>query len=135
MRGIGIKQYGGIQQLTEIELPLILGLDAASTVTAVGTNVQDFQIGDDVFFRPELEREGTYTDEIVVPANIVALMPRGLSYAEAASLPLVGLTVWQALVEVGKVQAGAKVLMLGESGGPGFDFSTEPAAVFMKKPA
>ncbi|ATF13165.1 oxidoreductase [Brevibacillus brevis X23] len=158
MRGIGIKQYGDIQQLTEIELPtkpigsddllveikasgvnpvdwkvregllqadfpfelpLILGWDAAGTVTAVGTNVQDFQIGDDVFFRPELEREGTYVDEIVVPANIVAPMPRGLSYAEAASLPLVGLTVWQALVEVGKVQAGDKVLVLGGSGGIG----------------
>ncbi|EJL22671.1 NADP-dependent oxidoreductase [Brevibacillus sp. BC25] len=158
MRGIGIKQYGGIQQLTEIELPtkpigpddllisikasgvnpvdwkvregllqadfpfelpLILGWDAAGTVTAVGTNVQDFQIGDDVFFRPELEREGTYADEIIVPANIVAPMPRGLSYTEAASLPLVGLTVWQALVEVGKVQSGDKVLVLGGSGGIG----------------
>ncbi|GED56416.1 NADP-dependent oxidoreductase [Brevibacillus formosus] len=158
MRGIGIKQYGDIQQLTEIELPtkpigpddllisikasgvnpvdwkvregllqadfpfelpLILGWDAAGTVTAVGTHVQDFQIGDDVFFRPELEREGTYADEIVVPANIVAPMPRGLSYAEAASLPLVGLTVWQALVEVGNVQAGDKVLVLGGSGGIG----------------
>ncbi|WP_244297194.1 alcohol dehydrogenase catalytic domain-containing protein [Brevibacillus antibioticus] len=123
MRGIGMKQYGGIEQLTEIELPtksigpddllisikasgvnpvdwkvregllqadfpfelpLILGWDAAGTVTAVGTNVQDFQIGDDVFFRPELDREGTYADEIVVPANIVAPMPHGLSYAEAA---------------------------------------------------
>ncbi|AWX56066.1 NADP-dependent oxidoreductase [Brevibacillus brevis] len=158
MRGIGIKQYGGIQQLAEIELPtkpigpddllisikasgvnpvdwkvregllqadfpfelpLILGWDAAGTVTAVGTNVQDFQIGDDVFFRPELDREGTYADEIVVPANIVAPIPRGLSYAEAASLPLVGLTVWQALVEVGKVQAEEKVLVLGGSGGIG----------------
>ncbi|MED1799365.1 hypothetical protein [Brevibacillus porteri] len=64
-------------------------------MTAFGTNVQDFQIGDDVFFRPELQIEGKYPDEIVVPANIVAPMPRGLSYAEAASFPLVGLTVWQ----------------------------------------
>ncbi|MDC0759695.1 hypothetical protein POF51_03220 [Brevibacillus sp. AG] len=64
-------------------------------MTAFGKNVQDFQIGDDVFFRPELESEGTYADEIVVPANIVAPMPSGLSYAEAALLPLVRLTVWQ----------------------------------------
>jgi len=158
MRGIGIRQYGGIEQLTEIDLPtrdlgpddlrisikasgvnpvdwkvrdgllkadfpfklpMILGWDAAGTVSAVGANVQHFQVGDDVFFRPELEREGTYADEIVVPAKIVANMPKGLTYAESASIPLVGLTVWQALVEVGQVQAGDQVLVLGGSGGIG----------------
>ena len=147
MNGIGIRRYGGIEELTEIhiptkklgpddllvsikasgvnpvdwkvregllqsdfpfELPLVLGWDAAGKVSAVGESVKNFQIGDDVFFRPELVREGTYADEIVVQANLVAPMPDGLTYAEAASLPLVGLTVWQALVEVGQVQTGER---------------------------
>lgn len=101
------------------ELPLILGWDAAGKVAAVGENVKDFQVGDDVFFRPEMEKQGTYADEIVVPARLVAPMPRGLTHAEAASLPLVGLTVWQALVEEGNVQPGDNVLVLGGSGGIG----------------
>lgn len=101
------------------KLPLILGWDAAGKVVAAGSNVKEFQAGDDVFFRPEMEKQGTYSDEIVVPANLAAPMPRGLTYVEAASLPLVGLTVWQALVEVGNVQPGDKVLILAGSGGIG----------------
>ncbi|MDT3425873.1 2-desacetyl-2-hydroxyethyl bacteriochlorophyllide A dehydrogenase [Paenibacillus forsythiae] len=101
------------------ELPLILGWDAAGKVAAAGSNVTEFKVGDDVFFRPEMEKQGTYADEIVVPAHLVAPMPRGLTYAEAASLPLVGLTVWQALVEVGNVQPGQNVLILAGSGGIG----------------
>ncbi|WP_232229234.1 NADP-dependent oxidoreductase [Paenibacillus zanthoxyli] len=100
-------------------LPLILGWDASGKVAAVGSNVKDFKVGDDVFFRPEMEKQGTYADEIVVPANLVAPMPQGLTYAEAGSLPLVGLTVWQALVEAGNVQPGDKVLILAGSGGIG----------------
>lgn len=101
------------------KLPLILGWDAAGKVAAVGTDVTDFHVGDNVFFRPEMEKQGTYADEIVVPANLVAPMPRYMTYVEAASLPLVGLTVWQALVEVGNVQAGDHVLILAGSGGIG----------------
>lgn len=96
-----------------------MGWDAAGIVGAVGLNVKAFHVGDDVFFRPEMEKQGTYADEIVVSANLVAPMPRGLTYTEAASLPLVGLTVWQALVEVGNVQAGDNVLILAGSGGVG----------------
>ncbi|MFD1776269.1 NADP-dependent oxidoreductase [Paenibacillus rhizophilus] len=100
-------------------LPLILGWDAAGKVAAVGSKVTEFKAGDDVFFRPEMEKQGTYADEIVVPACLAAPMPRGLTYVEAASLPLVGLTVWQALVEVGNVQPGDNVLILAGSGGIG----------------
>ncbi|QWU13207.1 NADPH:quinone reductase [Paenibacillus sophorae] len=101
------------------QLPLILGWDASGKVAAAGSNVKDFKVGDDVFFRPEMEKQGTYADEIVIPASLVAPMPQGLTYAEAASLPLVGLTVWQALVEAGNVQPGDKVLILAGSGGIG----------------
>lgn len=101
------------------KLPLILGWDAAGVVAAIGENVQDFQVGDNVFFRPEMEKQGTYADEIVAPAHLVAPMPSNVTYVEAASFPLVGLTAWQALVEVGDIQAGDHVLILAGSGGIG----------------
>lgn len=110
---------GYLKESFPYELPLILGWDAAGKVAAVGSNVKEFRVGDDVFFRPEMEKQGTYADEIVVPANLVAPMPSGLTYTEAASLPLVGLTVWQALVEVGNVQERDNVLILAGSGGIG----------------
>lgn len=110
---------GLLQNAIPHHLPLILGWDAAGKVAAVGKHVTHFQVGDKVFFRPEIEKQGTYADEIVVPAPFVAPMPHGLTYEEAASLPLVGLTAWQALVEEGNIQAGDRVLILGGSGGTG----------------
>ncbi|MCY7484091.1 NADP-dependent oxidoreductase [Paenibacillus alvei] len=110
---------GHLKESFPYKFPLILGWDAAGKIAACGTDVKDFQVGDNVFFRPEMEKQGTYADEIIVPANLVAPMPRDLTYVEAASLPLVGLTVWQALVEVGNVQAGDSVLILAGSGGIG----------------
>ncbi|MGM0921288.1 MAG: NADP-dependent oxidoreductase [Bacillota bacterium] len=112
-------RQGYLKEDFPYKLPLILGWDASGKVSAVGSNVKEFQVGEDVFFRPEMEKQGTYADEIVVPANIVAPMPRGLTYVEAASLPLAGLTAWQALVEVGNIQPGDKVLILAGSGGIG----------------
>lgn len=110
---------GHLKESFPYQLPLILGWEAAGQVAAAGSNVKEFQVGDEVFFRPEMEKHGTYADEIVVPANLVAPMPKGLTYTEAASLPLVGLTVWQALVETGNVQQGDNVLILAGSGGIG----------------
>ncbi len=101
------------------ELPLILGWDAAGKVMASGANVQNFHVGDDVFFRPLFDRFGTYADQIVVPASIVSKMPKGLSYTEAASLPLAGLTALQAIAEVGQVGPETRVLILAGSGGVG----------------
>ncbi|WP_434776884.1 NADP-dependent oxidoreductase [Neisseria sp. Ec49-e6-T10] len=110
---------GWLQDALPYQLPLILGWDAAGIIKAVGQNVTEFKVGDDVFFRPEIEKQGTYADEIVVPAQFVAHMPQDISYVEAAALPLVGLTVWQALVEVGKIKANDEVLILAGSGGIG----------------
>ncbi|WP_053376494.1 NADP-dependent oxidoreductase [Paenibacillus sp. FJAT-27812] len=110
---------GLLQHSFAYELPLVLGWDGAGVVLEVGEKVHSLQAGDDVFFRPEIEKHGTYAEEINVPERFVSLMPKGLTYAEAASLPLVGLTVWQALVEVGNVTEGQNVLILAGSGGIG----------------
>jgi NADPH:quinone reductase-like Zn-dependent oxidoreductase len=99
--------------------PFILGHDLAGTVLRVGGNVQQFKVGDEVFGRPRDFRAGTFAQMIAVDAADLALKPKSLSMEQAASIPLVGLTAWQALVEVGKIQPGQKVFIQAGSGGVG----------------
>ncbi|MGK5593981.1 MAG: NADP-dependent oxidoreductase [Parachlamydiaceae bacterium] len=103
------------------EFPLILGWDAAGTVSAVGKNVSNFSIGDRVFAfcRKPTIKEGTYAEYICFDANHIAKIPKQLSFAQAASLPLVALTAWQALFDVAKLQKGQTVLIHAGSGGVG----------------
>jgi NADPH:quinone reductase-like Zn-dependent oxidoreductase len=110
---------GLLQQSFPYILPLILGWDGSGVILEVGEKVRSLRVGDDVYFRPEIEKNGTYANQIDVPERFVTIMPKGLSYTEAAALPLVGLTVWQALVEIGHVTQGQNVLLLGGSGGIG----------------
>ncbi|TRL37721.1 NADP-dependent oxidoreductase [Rhizobium straminoryzae] len=99
--------------------PFILGHDLAGTVIRVGANVRQFKAGDEVFARPRDGRAGTFADMIAVDAADLALKPTSLSMEQAASIPLVGLTAWQALVEVGNVKPGQKVFIQAGSGGVG----------------
>lgn len=99
--------------------PFILGHDLAGTVLRVGADVQQFKVGDEVYARPRDHRAGTFAERIPVDAADVALKPTSLSMEQAASIPLVGLTAWQALVEVGKVKPGQKVFIQAGSGGVG----------------
>jgi NADPH:quinone reductase-like Zn-dependent oxidoreductase len=99
--------------------PFVLGHDLAGTVIAIGSDVRRFQVGDEVYARPRDHRVGTFAERLAVHENDVALKPKNLSWTEAASLPLVGLTAWQALVEVGKVRKGQKVFIQAGSGGVG----------------
>nr|WP_283950045.1 NADP-dependent oxidoreductase [Agrobacterium tumefaciens] len=99
--------------------PFILGHDLAGTVLHVGANVRQFKAGDEVYARPRDLRAGTFAELIAVDAADLALKPTSLSMEEAASIPLVGLTAWQALVEVGKVKPGQKVFIQAGSGGVG----------------
>jgi NADPH:quinone reductase-like Zn-dependent oxidoreductase len=99
--------------------PFILGHDLAGTVVSVGANVRGFKAGDQVYARPRDHRTGTYAEMIAVDQADLAEMPASLTMEQAASIPLVGLTAWQALVEVGKVQPGQKVFIQAGSGGVG----------------
>ncbi|KXG87313.1 NADP-dependent oxidoreductase [Agrobacterium bohemicum] len=99
--------------------PFILGHDLAGTVLRAGANVRQFKAGDEVYARPRDGRVGTFAEMIAVDAADLALKPTSLSMEQAASIPLVGLTVWQALVEVGKVKPGQKVFVQAGSGGVG----------------
>ena len=99
--------------------PFVLGHDVAGVVTRVGPNVRRFKAGDEVYARPRDHRVGTFAEFIAMNEADVALKPKNISMEEAASIPLVGLTAWQALVEVGKLKPGQKVFIQAGSGGVG----------------
>ncbi|WP_421574787.1 NADP-dependent oxidoreductase [Stenotrophomonas maltophilia] len=100
-------------------LPLILGNDLAGTVERVGASVRQFKPGDEVYARPDDDRIGTFAEFIAVKSTSVALKPNNVTMVEAASLPLVALTAWQALVETAQLKPGQKVFIQAGSGGVG----------------
>jgi NADPH:quinone reductase-like Zn-dependent oxidoreductase len=101
------------------KLPLTLGQDFSGTVEKVGSSVTEFKIGDKVFGRPSLEKDGSYAEFIEVKATEVALMPKTITYDEAATLPVAGTTAWETLINRAKIKNGQRVLILGSSGGVG----------------
>lgn len=110
---------GGLKILLSYDFPLILGNDFAGVITEVGANVKDYQVGDKVFGRPRKTKIGTFAEYISIDASEIAPMPKGLTFEEAASIPLVGLTSYQALNEVMQLKEGDKVLIQAGSGGVG----------------
>jgi NADPH:quinone reductase-like Zn-dependent oxidoreductase len=99
--------------------PFVLGHDLAGVVTGVGARVTRFGVGDEVYARPRDGQIGTFAERIAVHQDDLAPKPTALSMAEAASVPLVALTAWQALVEKANLQRGQKVLIHAGSGGVG----------------
>jgi NADPH:quinone reductase-like Zn-dependent oxidoreductase len=112
-------RVGAFRRLLRYELPLILGNDVAGTVLSVGPKVVKFKPGDEVYGRPALNRIGTFAERIAMDEADLAPKPASISMVEAGSLPLVALTAWQALVDLGNVQPGQKVLIHGGAGGVG----------------
>lgn len=110
---------GYLKDLLPHHLPLTLGWDVAGIVEKTGSNVQGFKVGDEVFSRPNIARNGTYAEYIAVKADEVAIKPKTISFSEAASLPLAGITAWEALFDAANLQAGQKVLIHAASGGVG----------------
>jgi NADPH:quinone reductase-like Zn-dependent oxidoreductase len=110
---------GYLQAFIPYELPLTLGWDVAGIVTEVGSQVTEFTVGDEVFSRPAINRQGSYADFIAVKANEAVLKSPKLDFAQAASLPLAGITAWQCLVDVADIQEGQRVLIHAGAGGVG----------------
>lgn len=110
---------GEFKLILPYPLPLVLGNDMAGTVVSVGAGVHHLKPGDEVYARPDDDRIGTFAEFIAVKAASVALKPSNLNMVEAASLPLVALTAWQALVETAQLKPGQKVLIQAGSGGVG----------------
>ncbi|POR55605.1 NADP-dependent oxidoreductase [Bosea psychrotolerans] len=110
---------GAFKPILPYRPPFILGHDLAGTVVRVGSRARRFKPGDEVYARPRDGRIGTFAEFIAVNEADLALKPKNLTMEEAASIPLVGLTAWQALVERAKLAKGQKVLVHAGSGGVG----------------
>ncbi|WP_162806322.1 NADP-dependent oxidoreductase [Sphingosinicella terrae] len=108
---------GAAKAIVQYPMPLVLGGDVAGTIAAVGEGVSEFGVGDEVFAL--LGLVGAYAERIVASAEIAAPKPAGLSFAEAASLPLVALTAWQGLLGDGRDLADARILVHNAAGGVG----------------
>lgn len=107
--------------------PMILGMDVSGVIEAVGSKVTGFAVGDEVYSSPSHKRPGTYAEYVAVDASEIARKPQNLSHQEAASLPLVGLTTWEALVNVARLRRGEKIFIEAGAGGVG-SFALQLAA-------
>jgi len=110
---------GEFKLILPYRLPLILGHDVAGVVVKAGARVRQFKPGDQVYGRADDFRIGTFAEFVAVKEASLALKPKGLSMEEAASIPLVGLTAWQALMAKAGLQNGQKVFIQAGSGGVG----------------
>lgn len=110
---------GEFKLILPYRLPLILGHDLAGVVAGVGPRVRQFKIGDEVYARAPDFHIGSFAEYIAIKEYALAPKPKNLSMEDAASLPLVALTAWQALVEKAKLKKGQKVFIQAGSGGVG----------------
>lgn len=110
---------GYLKEMITYPMPLTLGWDVSGVIEAVGADVTRFKVGDAVFSRPDIKRNGTYAEYVAIRADEVALKPKTISHVEAASLPLAGITAWEVLITAGKLKAKQRVLIHAGSGGVG----------------
>jgi alcohol dehydrogenase len=112
-------RHGEFKLILPYRTPFVLGHDVAGVVVRVGARVSGFAPGDEIYARPADHHIGTFAELIAVRESDLAPKPKNLTMQEAASLPLVGLTAWQALVEIGQLKRGQKVFIQAGSGGVG----------------
>lgn len=106
---------GDVKMITPYALPQTMGNECAGLIVEVGSEVKDFAVGDAVFSRLPISRPGAFAEYVAVPADAVARMPEGLSFKEAASIPL---TAYQAL-DLLEAKPGSSIFISGGSGGLG----------------
>ncbi|MES5939690.1 MULTISPECIES: zinc-binding dehydrogenase [unclassified Bacillus cereus group] len=110
---------GKVKMLLKYEMPLILGNDFSGVIVKVGSKVTHFKVGDEIYARPRKNKIGTFAEYIAIHEDDIALKPKNLSFEEAASIPLVGLTSYQALHDIMNLQKDQKILIHAGSGGVG----------------
>jgi len=110
---------GYLRDVFPVTLPHTPGIEVAGTVDAVGEDVTDFGVGDDVVGFLPMVADGAAADYVVAPAEVLAPAPRSIPLPDAAALPMVGLTAWQALFDHGGLKAGQRILINGAGGAVG----------------
>lgn len=112
-------RQGHLQLLTGFNFPIIVGSDISGVVVEVGRDVTKFQPGDEVYTSLNPLTGGACAEYCAITESVVAIKPQNITHAEAAAVPIAGLTALQALRDLGGIQAGSKVLINGASGGVG----------------
>jgi NADPH:quinone reductase-like Zn-dependent oxidoreductase len=110
---------GHMKDVFPLTFPTTLGLDVSGTIEEVGPGAARFKRGDEVYVSLEAGSGGGYAEYVVAKETIVAEKPSTLDHVQAASVPVVGLTAWQALFEVAQLRADQKVLIHAAAGGVG----------------
>jgi len=110
---------GHLKEMLHHTFPLILGWDVSGVVETLGTSITRLKVGDEVYSRPDIARDGAYAEFIVVKESEVALKPKSIDHIHAAALPLAGITAWQTLFGAGALSAGQRVLIHAAAGGVG----------------
>jgi NADPH:quinone reductase-like Zn-dependent oxidoreductase len=110
---------GFFKERLKYTLPMIPGWDVSGVVEAVGPGVSRLKVGDAVYSRPDISRDGSYAEYMVVKESEVALKPKSIDHVTAAAVPLAALTAWQALFDAAKLSAGQTILIHGAAGGVG----------------
>mgnify|MGYP001174097043 FL=1 len=117
------KASGAFRDKFELKMPWIPGHDFAGVVEKVGKNITSFQVGDKVYGNANdgyvHSDQGSYAEYMAADLEKIAIMPTNLTFVEAASVPHVGETAWQAVHTYGKLKAGEKVLIHGATGAVG----------------
>jgi NADPH:quinone reductase-like Zn-dependent oxidoreductase len=99
--------------------PRILGWDFSGVIEQIGTKVQGWKPGDEVYGRPDINRPGTYAEYVAVRADEIARKPESIDHKAASGVALAGLTAWQGLFQHGQLQPDQRVLIHGAAGGVG----------------
>jgi NADPH:quinone reductase-like Zn-dependent oxidoreductase len=110
---------GTFKSILKFKLPATLGSDLAGVVVEVGSQVTQFKPGDPVFASLFDLGTGSLAEFAAVPESVAALKPANLDFVQAASIPMVGLTSWQALKERMRLKSGQKIFIPAGSGGIG----------------
>src|SRR4030081_3573726 len=115
----GLIRSGKVAEFFNTKLPLVPGYDIAGVVEKTGAKITKFKAGDPVYAYVGLKEGGGYAEYALVTEKEAAPKPRSSGFVEAAAVPVVALTAWQALVDTAKLGAGQSVLIHGGSGGVG----------------
>jgi NADPH2:quinone reductase len=104
----------------ELALPVITGHDVSGEIVEVGQGVENFKVGDQVYYTPEIFKgQGSYAQYHCAPESIIALKPKNLSHLEAATLPLAAGTAWEMLITRAQLKINQSILIHGGAGGVG----------------
>ncbi|MEH3156523.1 MAG: NADP-dependent oxidoreductase [Gordonia paraffinivorans] len=110
---------GWLTEVFPVAFPHVPGIDVAGTVVEIGSHVRDLRVGDAVIGMLPMTADGAAAEFVVAPEESLTAAPTSIALADAASIPVVGLTAWQSLFEVADLRAGQSVLINGAGGAVG----------------